>query len=99
VTVTVVDAAGNVVPGADNRVKFDVAGAGELIGVDNGNPESHGSFKAAERLAFNGRCLAIVQTGRAVGQIQITASAEGLKSATAVLSATAVESPALRITR
>jgi beta-galactosidase len=99
VTVTVVDAAGYVVPGADNLVKFDVQGAGTLIGVDNGNPESHEDFKSAERRAFGGLCLAIVQTGTAAGKIRVTASAEGLKGATAVLQTTAVESPQLLITQ
>jgi beta-galactosidase len=99
VTVTVVDAADHVVPGADNLVKFDVQGAGGLIGVDNGNPESHEDFKAAERRAFGGLCLAIVQTGTAAGEIRVTASAEGLKGATATLHTTAVASPQSRITR
>lgn len=85
--VKVVDAAGVVVPGADNLVKFDVRGAGALIGVDNGNPSSHEDFKAAERHAFNGMCLAIVQAGAAAGEIRVTISAEGLKSASVVLRA------------
>ena len=98
VAVTVVDAAGNVVPGAENLVKFDVQGAGALIGVDNGNPASHEDFKASERRAFNGLCLAIVQTGTAAGEIRVTASAEGLKGATVVLRASEVELAKPRIT-
>ena len=98
-TVKVVDANGTVVPGAENLVKFDVSGAGALIGVDNGNPASHEDFKAAERRAFDGLCLGIVQTGRAAGEIRVAVSAEGLKGAIAMLHATAVDAPPLRITR
>ena len=98
VTVKVVDAAGNVVPGAENLVKFDVQGAAALIGFDNGNPASHEDFKASERRAFNGLCLAIVQTGTAAGEIRVTASADGLKGATVVLRAREVEVAKPRIT-
>jgi len=94
-----VDAAGNAVPGAEQLVKFDVSGAGALIGVDNGNPASHESFKATERRAFDGRCLAIVQTGRAAGEIRVTASTEGLSGATTLLHASAVEPAVPQIVR
>jgi beta-galactosidase len=97
-TVKVVDAAGNVVPGAENLVKFNVQGSAVLIGVDNGNPVSHEDYKAAERRAFDGMCLAIVQTSVAAGEIRVMASAEGLKGATIVLRADAFEVPKPQIT-
>ena len=80
-TVKVVDAQGNVVPMADNLVKFDVQGAASLIGVDNGDPASHDDYKSAQRNAFNGLCLAIVQAGRNAGAVRVRARAEGLKEA------------------
>ena len=98
VTVKVVDTAGILVPGAENLVAFDVQGAAVLIGVDNGNPASHEDYKAAARRAFDGMCLGIVQTGATAGEIQLSVSAEGLKGATAVLHANAVELPKPRIT-
>jgi beta-galactosidase len=76
-----------------------VQGAGRLIGVDNGNPASHEDFEAAERRAFDGRCLAIVQTGTVAGEIRVTVSAEGLKGATGVLHTDDVELPPSGITR
>ncbi|MGY6649765.1 glycoside hydrolase family 2 TIM barrel-domain containing protein [Wenyingzhuangia sp. IMCC45574] len=79
---TVLDADGNVVPKADNLIKFDIKGAGELIGVGNGDNMNHDSFQAKERNAFNGKCLAIVRTTESAGEISFTASAEGLKSET-----------------
>ena len=48
-------------PLADNLVKFELIGPGAIVGVDNGNQISHGSFKANQRKAFHGMALAIVQ--------------------------------------
>jgi beta-galactosidase len=81
-TAEIVDAAGNVVPDADNAVTFAVAGPGALIGVDNGDPASHDDYKARVRPAFHGLCLAIVQSTFAAGSITVTATAEGLQPAT-----------------
>jgi beta-galactosidase len=81
-TVKIVDAEGNIVPGADNLVKFDVQGAGTLIGVDNGDPADHAPYQAAERKAFDGLALAVVQSGFEPGELHITVTADPLKSAT-----------------
>jgi len=81
VTVEIVDSAGVIVPIADNLVHFTVEGQGRLIGVDNGNPIDHDSFKDTKRKAFNGLCLAIVQSARRPGNIRLTARADGLKEA------------------
>ena len=78
VTVEVVDANGIIVPNADNLVKFQVEGFGSVIGVDNGNPVSHESFKASERKAFHGKCLVVVQSGEKPGILRLNASGEGL---------------------
>jgi beta-galactosidase len=59
VTVKVVDKDGNIVPDADNQVKFSISGYGFIAGVDNGSQTSMESFKASERKAFNGLCLAV----------------------------------------
>src|ERR1035441_478382 len=56
VTVELLDAQGRVVPTADGEVAFVVEGEGKLIGLDNGNPQSHEDYKAARRKAFNGLC-------------------------------------------
>jgi beta-galactosidase len=89
--VRILDAQGNVVPIADNDVTFDLHGAGQIIGVDNGNPESHGSFKANHCKAFNGMCLAIVQTSRGAGSIHVTASSAGLRAASVDLTSNAAD--------
>ena len=91
VTVRVVDAEGNIVPDADNMIGFDVQGAGRLVGVDNGLQTSHESFKASSRKAFNGLCLAVLQSGTTPGQITITARATGLQSGTVVVQTVAAQ--------
>ncbi len=88
-TVEVVDTAGTVVPDAANLVTFAVQGPAALIGVDNGDQSSHEDYKADHRQAFAGMCLAIVQAARQGGAVKISASADGLKGATAVLTAAA----------
>jgi beta-galactosidase len=78
VTVDVVDANGIIVPNAENPVKFQLEGSGVIVGVDNGDPVSHESFKAPQRKAFHGKCLVVVQAGEKPGIVKLTASAEGL---------------------
>lgn len=78
ITVSILDSDGNLVPDADNLVQFAVTGEGSIAGVDNGYQASMESFKASQRKAFNGLCLAIIQTGEKSGTITITARAEGL---------------------
>jgi len=82
VKVEVVDEAGNIVPTADNLVHFSLAGPGKIIGVDNGDPAEHSSYKADRRKAFNGLCLAVVRPTNTAGTIMITAASEGLKTST-----------------
>lgn len=80
VNVSAVDENGIFVPTADMLVKFSVSG-GYVIGVGNGNPNSHEEDKASERKLFNGRCQAIVQEIDGAEKLVITASADGLESA------------------
>ncbi|GAA4736229.1 beta-galactosidase GalB [Flavisolibacter ginsenosidimutans] len=80
ITVKVLDAEGNLVPDADNFVKFTIKGPAFIAGVDNGNPTSSESFKAPQRKAFNGLCLAIIQTTGKKGEIVLEARSEGLKT-------------------
>ncbi|MGH7490982.1 MAG: beta-galactosidase GalB [bacterium] len=85
ITVKVVDAAGTLAPRADNLINFEIIGEGKIIGVDNGYQASHEPFKANYRKAFNGMCLVVLQSSGKAGSISLTASSEGLKSASAGL--------------
>ena len=67
-------------PTADNEVAFEIQGEGKIIGVDNGNLASHEDFKGSRGKAFNGLCLAIVQSTAKAGRIQLTATSPGIKS-------------------
>ena len=80
ITVKITDKEGNMVPDADNILHFEVTGCGFLAGVDNGYQASHESFKSSSRKAFNGMCLAIIQSGDKAGGIIIKAVSEGLQS-------------------
>ncbi|MGO9229225.1 MAG: glycoside hydrolase family 2 TIM barrel-domain containing protein, partial [Bryobacteraceae bacterium] len=80
VAVQVLDAQGRIVPYADDDVTFQIQGVGRIIGLDNGNPVSHEDFKGGHKKAFNGLCLAIVQSTANPGQIQLTATSPGLRS-------------------
>src|SRR5262249_33514141 len=85
VTVKVIDKDGNVVPNANNLIKFATTGEGKIIGTDNGSETDLTSFQSTSRKAFNGLCLAVVQSNTKAGTIKLTASADGLQSSTIVI--------------
>lgn len=85
INIDVVDAQGNVVPDADNLIRFNVTGNGKLLAVDNGNQADHDSFKLPQRKAYKGHAYAVVQAGRSSGNIQFSAEADGLKFASITL--------------
>ncbi len=80
IKVAIKDTKGRVVPTADNLVKFEIEGPGKIIGVANGNPNSHERDKANQRMAFNGYCMVLVQSDEKSGNIKIKASSDALKS-------------------
>ena len=81
VKVEIADEEGNVCPNADNLIKFSIAGEGVIAGVGNGSPISHENFNASERKAFHGLCLAVVQSKREHGTIDLSAESDGLHGA------------------
>ncbi|HTE12027.1 MAG TPA: glycoside hydrolase family 2 TIM barrel-domain containing protein, partial [Chitinophagaceae bacterium] len=87
ITVKVVDKNGNLVPDADNFVKFTLGGNAVIAGVDNGSPVSMESFKANSRKAFNGMCLAVIQSNGKPGTVSFKAVADGLAPAALVITA------------
>lgn len=86
--VTVVDKDGQKVPRAKPKLKFEIAGPGELVSTDNGDPTDHTAFQSAARAAFNGHALAIVRArpGRS-GPIIVRVTSEGLASAEVTVNA------------
>ncbi len=82
VTARIIDADGNTVPRADNRLTFRIEGDGEIVATDNGDASNFTVFSSPERNAFNGLCLAIVRfrPGKN-GQFKVHAEAPRLKAA------------------
>ena len=80
VTIQLLDAAGNIVPTADNLVELKVKGNGSISGMDNGSPTSLESFQSPFHKAFNGLCLAIIKGGNQPGKIIVEATSKGIRS-------------------
>ncbi|MCD8181097.1 MAG: DUF4982 domain-containing protein [Firmicutes bacterium] len=78
--ISVSDENGFSVPTADNLIKFTAEG-GEIIGVGNGNPNSHEADKAEERRLFNGLCQVIVKQTDGAKAVTLTAASAGLEIA------------------
>ncbi|HEV2454724.1 MAG TPA: glycoside hydrolase family 2 TIM barrel-domain containing protein, partial [Verrucomicrobiae bacterium] len=86
ITVAVVDAHGRVVPTADNKIHFEITGAGVNAGVGNGDPSCHEPNQANFRSAFKGYCMVLARASRTAGTIQVTAASDGLSGASIQLS-------------
>lgn len=83
VTVDVVDAEGNLVPDATNRIRFSLTeGTGKIVGTDNGDPNDPESLSRPERRAYYGKALVVVRGNRESGTLTLRAEAEGLPEAT-----------------
>lgn len=62
-TATVADKNGTMAPKAENLILFSLRGNGKIEAVDNGRQTSLEPFRAEQRKAFNGKCLAIIRSG------------------------------------
>ncbi|MEA5404625.1 beta-galactosidase GalA [Arcicella sp. DC2W] len=79
ITVKVIDKKGREVPTAQNLIQFKIKGSGKIIGVGNGNPNSHELEKVNQRSLFNGLAQVIIQADEDTNTIELVASTEGLK--------------------
>jgi beta-galactosidase len=79
--VELLDADGVRHPTAENLVRVQVEGEGQLAAIGNSNPMSTESFQQPQRKAYEGRCLVIVKSTAQAGMIRVTAEANGLKPA------------------
>ena len=86
VTVSIVDADGNLCPLADNQVLFDVSGPGTFRACANGDPTCTELFQGPSMHAFNGKLTAIIQSSSVeAGKIYLRASSPGLKEETLII--------------
>lgn len=80
VTAEILDKNGNLCPRADNLLFFQLSGAGKLKAVCNGNPVDQTSFSSNYMRAFNGKMVAVVESGSAIGEVILTVSGGKLLS-------------------
>lgn len=92
VTVEMLDARGRHIPTAQHKIAFSISGPGRIIGVGNGDPNSHESDKEPRRSLFNGFAQVIVQSTQHAGKILLEAVPEGSQLAPPLGSAIAIES-------
>lgn len=90
IDIQIVDKSDNIVPTANNLLKFSINGSAKFIGVGNGNPASHekdvfvklNNEPQWERQAFNGLAQVIIKSNKNdKGNIVVQISSDGLKSA------------------
>jgi beta-galactosidase len=81
VTVKILDQEGRIVPTANDEITFAVTGAGRILGVDNGQPDSHESYQGPSRKAFNGLALVVLQPTGVPGTVTLSASCSALSPA------------------
>lgn len=81
ITIRIVDEKGVVVPDAYGRVTVKVEGCGSLLGVVAADMTSNESYRAKSCNAYRGRCMAVVQSGKAAGTVELCVESEGLKPA------------------
>lgn len=81
VTIRVLDEKGSIVQDANPAIRIKVSNRGRLVAMDNGYQADLDSFKANPRKAYNGLCLAVIQSDEFAGPITIEASAPGLQGA------------------
>jgi len=83
ILVEALDDRGTPCPLAANLIRFKVEGPAEVAGVGNGDPLSIEPFQTDYRRLFFGKAMLILRTqpGR-TGTVQVTASGDGLTSAT-----------------
>jgi beta-galactosidase len=86
ITVKVIDEKGLTVPTANNKILFEIAGPGEIVATDNGDPTNFVPFPSHEREAFSGLALVVIRSKPGdSGSITITAKSLGLNQAQVIV--------------
>lgn len=82
VTLRIVDKDGNLCPNDGRLVSFKVKGAGKYRASANGDPTCLDLFHKPEMHAFGGMLTVIIQSGEKTGEIELQATAKGIKTGT-----------------
>lgn len=80
VTLKIVDKDGNLCPTDGRLVNFKVKGAGKYRASANGDPTCLDLFHLPRMHAFSGMLTVIVQSGEESGEIELQASAKGVRA-------------------
>lgn len=81
VTIAAVDAKGNPVDNACNRVQVSVSGQGMLMGLDNGDSTDRDGYKTNTRRLFSGKLLAVIGDIGEEGNVHIEVTSPGMETA------------------
>ncbi|MGC4030957.1 MAG: glycoside hydrolase family 2 TIM barrel-domain containing protein [Tepidisphaeraceae bacterium] len=87
VTVESIDANGDFQPNGDQNVTFTLDGPATIAGVASADFNNTDGYQVNHRRLFNGRAELIVRSSKTAGRINVQATAEGLKAATAAITA------------
>ena len=80
--IRIVDAQERLVPDVCPQLDFELEGDGEIIGIDNGQPECHEQWKETKgRHAFNGMAYAVIRAGQKPGALTLTVKGSGADAA------------------
>lgn len=82
ITIEAIDAKGRHVPTANHPIELSLTGPATIIGLGNGNPNSHEPEKGNKRELFNGLAQVIIQGKEGFGEAVLQATTPGLETAT-----------------
>lgn len=75
------DKYGNPVENANNRVHVKVTGAGNLVGLDNGDSTDFDQYKGLSRRLFSGKLMALIGSTFEPGKVYVEVSSKGMDNA------------------
>lgn len=82
VNVHLADANGNPCPTENKKINFEAVGDGKILGVGNGNQNSHERDAASSRRLFNGRCQVMLKAAPGAKALALKAKCQGVLPAT-----------------
>ncbi|PMD36359.1 glycoside hydrolase family 2 protein, partial [Hyaloscypha variabilis F] len=86
IRVAITDEDGNLIPDASNIINFSASGSGSIAGVHNADPSTDVYDAISAINTFNGLVGVYIKGSKTPGEVTLTASAEGLESASITLS-------------
>ena len=85
IEIEVIDDNGKLFYLAHNEINLTLEGPGEIIGMENGDPQDLEPYSSRKRKVYNGKLLVYIRTKTVVGQIVIKAESKGLEPARLVV--------------